>query len=83
MTASIAQRLKAEPVGQKKAIKAGGVEIVDQLAEVRHKAMIYNPTRTVERAKSFLHKANPDPDTAAALRILDLAWVECQKAAGR
>lgn len=81
MTVSIASRMKAEPKGQKKTIGKG--EIEDQLAEMRHRAMIRKPVASIERAKSYLHAPNPDEDTAAALKILDHAWVECQRAAGR
>lgn len=82
MTVSIASRLRAEPLGQKKALRLGH-EIIDELEDIKQRAMTSRPGRTIERAKSHLHAPNPDEDTARALRILDLAWFECQKAAGR
>lgn len=42
-----------------------------------HREMLERPLRTVERAKSYLHRnrVQPDPATARALQVLDDAWL--------
>lgn len=56
------------------------VKDTDPIRDVVLNSMIANPSRTIERAKSQLHSAAPDADTAKALKILDNAWIAVQKA---
>lgn len=60
-------------------------EIREDMKDRAHmEAMIARPGNvTIERVKSSLHEPNPSPEVGWALRILDLIWIECQKAAGR
>lgn len=61
---------------------AANAETQEQLRDIRHRAMVARPIRTVERAKSHLamsmvSRRNTDNETGsavAALAVLDAAW---------
>jgi len=47
----------------------------DVAYDAKIREMIAHPLRTIERAKSHLHKPIPDLSTARALKLLDDAWL--------
>lgn len=57
--------------------------VIGELESIKTRAMMNRPGRTVERAKGHLHKVYPTPEEALALKVLDQAWIECQREAGR